>query len=632
MCAAGADISTLAEVESAADAFSGPIAPPDFDRLAAAWRTFGIWLTLWDKDRGLVRQDALGPRFWTVCWRTSSSFQSLISERVAEILSSCDARGQEGDNAPAILLCTDVPGFCDGGLALIPIRRRRRVIGACVGALAYSALLDEEALYRFCTLHRLDGSAIRNMLPPAEAFVGTGDARLRAFAALAADFVEGRLSCGRADEEIESLTRNLSTTYEELSLVYRVSAQLQIAQEPAAMLRNVSRETLNVSRVAGLAFVLPDFRDQRLGFDGAAASLDTVRKDEGSNQQPAPAATSRLVRIGCDGLSDAWLVRLAEVLKQGAGEREHILVNNIPADGSLGWARPWLRQCVAFPLRGSKREMGLMLGLNTVDQGDFTSIDVQLLRAVGSRVAAFLENQRLYDDLVELLMGLLHALVKSIDAKDPYTCGHSERVAFLSRRIAETAGLSEVAAQRVYLAGLLHDVGKIGIADAVLCKQGRLTNEEFAEIQKHPEIGARILSNISQVQDLLPGVLHHHERMDGRGYPDRLAGAQIPRLARILCVADCLDAMTTTRTYRSFLTPALALAEIRRCAGTQFDPHLSETLLSMDVSRLLHEAHEFAGSRLPSLRDGADGSGEACDFSSRPIFNREMFGLQVSTW
>jgi HD-GYP domain-containing protein (c-di-GMP phosphodiesterase class II) len=132
----------------------------------------------------------------------------------------------------------------------------------------------------------------------------------------------------------------------------------------------------------------------------------------------------------------------------------------------------------------------------------------------------------------------------------------------------------------------LHDVGKIGVPESVLQKTGRLTPEEFEQIKKHPEIGARILRDVPQLEDILPGVLHHHERYDGRGYPAGLAGENIPLMGRIICLADCFDAMTSSRTYRKALPLEVALTEIRRCAGTQFDPVLSDEFLKIDAEQL----------------------------------------------
>jgi HD-GYP domain-containing protein (c-di-GMP phosphodiesterase class II) len=219
-------------------------------------------------------------------------------------------------------------------------------------------------------------------------------------------------------------------------------------------------------------------------------------------------------------------------------------------------------------------------------EGEFDSQDSKLLGSIANESAIFLENAMLYDDVHGLMMGLLHSLTSAVDAKDAYTLGHSERVAAVGRQLAVEAGMDEAFAERVYLAGLLHDVGKIGVPEAVLHKTGRLTPEEFEHMKKHPQIGARILADVKQVRDLIPGVLHHHERYDGNGYPHNLAGENIPLMGRLICLADCFDAMTSNRTYRKALPLEVALTEIRRCSGTQFDPKLTEAFLRIGAAKL----------------------------------------------
>jgi putative nucleotidyltransferase with HDIG domain len=244
-----------------------------------------------------------------------------------------------------------------------------------------------------------------------------------------------------------------------------------------------------------------------------------------------------------------------------------------------------------------------MFGLDKLS-GEFDTVDSKLLNSIANESAIYLENAMLFEDVRGLMMGLLHALISAVDAKDTYTCGHSERVALLSRRLAKQAQLSDHEVERIYMAGLLHDVGKIGVPEAVLQKAGRLTDEEFAEIKKHPEIGARILRDIKQIEDIIPGVMHHHERWDGRGYPCGLAGEDIPLMGRIICLADCFDAMTSSRTYRKALPFETALEEIRRCAGTQFDPGLAEAFLQIptDEIRMLMNEHQSEAKRLINLQ------------------------------
>lgn len=172
----------------------------------------------------------------------------------------------------------------------------------------------------------------------------------------------------------------------------------------------------------------------------------------------------------------------------------------------------------------------------------------------------------------QLVLGALHAMSSAIDARDPYTQGHSERVAKLGYEIAKILGISESACQEIYLAGLLHDLGKIGVPDHILHKAGPLTDEELAVIKQHPEIGHRIIERLGKLHFVSPGVLHHHERWDGKGYPHGLKQESIPLMARILAVADSFDAMTSSRPYRGAMPIDRAAGVIRDGAGQQWDP------------------------------------------------------------
>ncbi len=181
------------------------------------------------------------------------------------------------------------------------------------------------------------------------------------------------------------------------------------------------------------------------------------------------------------------------------------------------------------------------------------------------------------------------ALANAIDAKDKYTRGHSARVSILSRLIAQEAGLSNEECEQVYFAALLHDVGKIGVPDDVINKPGRLTDEEFAQIKVHPVLGYQILSSIRQSPYLSVGAHYHHERYDGRGYPDGLAGEDIPKIARIIAVADAFDAMTSTRSYRDALERQRVRDEIANGMGTQFDYEYAAIMLRLIDSGVADE-------------------------------------------
>lgn len=173
------------------------------------------------------------------------------------------------------------------------------------------------------------------------------------------------------------------------------------------------------------------------------------------------------------------------------------------------------------------------------------------------------------------------ALAKAVEAKDKYTNGHSERVAYYARLIAERAGMSELDQNDIYFIGLLHDIGKIGVPDTVINKTTRLTDEEFAMIKQHPIIGAKILKDITEMPGIEKGARWHHERYDGKGYPDGISGEEIPVFSRIICVADAYDAMTSTRGYRDILPQQKVREELVKGKGTQFDPEFADIMISL---------------------------------------------------
>ena len=176
------------------------------------------------------------------------------------------------------------------------------------------------------------------------------------------------------------------------------------------------------------------------------------------------------------------------------------------------------------------------------------------------------------DQLKDAYYGTIETLRLAVDAKDSYTRNHSDRVSYYSVMIGKQLGLNEDELELLKQGALFHDVGKIGIPDAILQKPGKLTDEEYDDIKNHPSIGAKILAPARIFSDLIPMVLNHHERYDGKGYPIGLAGEDIPLMARIVCVADSFDAMTSDRSYRPRFTVISALEEIERCKGAQFDP------------------------------------------------------------
>jgi putative nucleotidyltransferase with HDIG domain len=190
-------------------------------------------------------------------------------------------------------------------------------------------------------------------------------------------------------------------------------------------------------------------------------------------------------------------------------------------------------------------------------------------------------------------VAILSVLTNAIDARDPYTRGHSARVTALAEAVARQLGWSEARLVSLRVGGALHDIGKLAVSDEVLTKRGRLDDGELAEIRQHPKIGAKLLLRVAALREALPYVLYHHERWDGAGYPSGKAREEIPVEARVLAVADAFDAMTSDRPYRRALTREQALAEVERCAGTQFDPTIARVFLELFAEAALPAAAAF---------------------------------------
>lgn len=383
----------------------------------------------------------------------------------------------------------------------------------------------------------------------------------------------------RTEEQIETVGVELARVYEELVLLHRISMNMRVTESDTNFLQLACDSLTDIVLVEGIAVLLERATD--------------------GDPRPVVAAGSGLIDID-ESMAAALYGRLSDELSRG---REALLDSEVDSPFRYAWPAS-VRNIIAVPLcakdkgesntvrrgKGTASIIGVMVAVNRVDKPDFDSTDIKLFTSVASGCAVFVENGRLFNDLKELFVGSLKALTNSIDAKDQYTRGHSERVALISRwlaeRIAEREPLDEDQIHKIYLAGLLHDIGKIGIDESVLRKNGKLTPEERACICRHPSIGASILRGIKQMREIVPGVLCHHERFDGHGYPDGLAGDGIPLTGKIVGLADSFDAMTSRRTYRDALSVGHALDEIRKGLGTQFDPKIGAIFLESDIDRL----------------------------------------------
>ncbi|MBN1554554.1 MAG: HD domain-containing protein [Phycisphaerae bacterium] len=441
----------------------------------------------------------------------------------------------------------------------IPVRDRHRLIGAVVVEFPTLEMLDEEHFARLCDRLELDRQVLRGYAHQACRYAADEASHVQDMFTM---FLQDQLRNQDANQALTSLSMNLAGTYEELSLLYHVSSSMKVSQEPTAFLQDVCDELREVISVEVVLAVVHDTR---------------TRMDQ-----------DILVKAGSDDIDTRQLRLLAAsyVLPQFQ-DASSLVLNNIFHSSGSPFLSQSVRSLIAVPLTVEREIIGLVMGLNK--SGEFDSYDAKLISSIAGQSSVFLANHRMYAELQELLVGVLQSLTESIDAKDPYTCGHSRRVAEISRRMAEAIGLEPQRVQQIYLAGLLHDVGKIGVPEAILCKTGKLTDKEYKIIQQHPSIGAKILRRIRNLEPIISGVISHHERMDGRGYPNGLSGENVPLEGRILGLADSWDAMTSQRTYRQAMSLQKAEEEIRRCAGTQFDPKLVDLFLSWNLPTLMKD-------------------------------------------
>lgn len=251
---------------------------------------------------------------------------------------------------------------------------------------------------------------------------------------------------------------------------------------------------------------------------------------------------------------------------------------------------------MAVPLRMKHRLLGWIAVATFTRNRRFDGGQYKLLQLIGSRAAAAIENARLYEDLQATFQQTIEGLAKAIDKMDRYTSGHSDRVAIYAGMLARRMGLSPDMATIVQHAALMHDIGKIGCV-LNLNKPGKLSQEEYEIFKKHPGFGRDILEPIKFLHPLVPGVQFHHEMWNGKGYPLGLKGNDIPLIARIISVADTYDAMTSDRAYRRALPHDVAVAEIERCAGSQFDPDLAQ--LFVEVIEDFREERAARGEFVP---------------------------------
>ena len=539
---------------------AGPFPAGVLEKLAGRFRAAGVCVVAIKTDGTVSSIDPVAGAFFARYAAPLIRGDTVLAEKARRLCS--DARVTVLDSLPGVVL------------AACPYVERKQVVGIIALAAKSDTFDLGESVLHACGRHSIDATWLQQQ---ADALPGYGRDAIARQAGQLVTMLRDLLRLEGMGEELNNLSEQLATTYEELSLIYQISSGMRVNRRSADFFEQTCRDVLEVMNVQAMGVVLA----------GDASA------------RPDP------ILYGPLTVPDPVLRRLAAQLLPLLHHRKSaLLVNDLSADDSFSWLRPYASRLLAVPLQRQEQVLGGLFVLNK-PSGEFDSVDSKLLNSIANECAIYLENSILFADVHGLMMGLLHSLTSAVDAKDAYTCGHSERVALLSRNLAIGIGRPDAEVDQIYMAGLLHDVGKIGVPEAVLQKTGRLTPEEFEQMKTHPQIGARILADVKQIKALVPGVLHHHERYDGKGYPSGLAGAEIPLMGRIICLADCFDAMTSNRTYRKALPLEVALTEIRRCAGTQFDPSLAEAFLRTgpDALRELLRNHAEKSKKLLELQE-----------------------------
>lgn len=375
---------------------------------------------------------------------------------------------------------------------------------------------------------------------------------------LALRFLDARSTEQRVcqlEREVEDLSLNLSSTYEEISLLYRLTQNLKLSSKD---------EELGRLALDWLADVVPA--------ESLVIQFTTIA-EPGAVESEAHTEPAFLMRGPCP-VNSRQFTTLVERLKPTDLHQPLILHGDALAE--VGDIAIGIRELLIVPLCEGHNVFGYLAAVNHRDEREFGSVEASLLSSVAAILGIHSGNIELYRQQREFLRGVVRALTSAIDAKDPYTCGHSDRVARVAVRLAEELGCNAETLNTIYLSGLLHDIGKIGIDDNVLRKPGKLTDVEYEHIKLHSEIGYRILKDLRQLDEVLPVVLHHHEQWDGRGYPHQLAGDNIPLMARIVAVADAFDAMGSDRPYRQGMPEGRLDQVLREGAGKQWDPTVIE--------------------------------------------------------
>lgn len=371
------------------------------------------------------------------------------------------------------------------------------------------------------------------------------------------------VAAGISDEyrhkyDLEMMTDELGARYEELHLVYAVDQHVQShVGENTQVFQSLLQSAAEHLNVDVVAFVRPSKNvcQYATSLSKEIHNLDLVLVEMRGD-------LFRFIQASGDTI----------VMNAEDDSRRSYIFTDMPY------------KVIGCPVKSEGKVDSLVVLLNHQNKPDFTNSDRKLAEVLANQLSSLSNTYQLLESMNEFNQQLARTLIEAVEAKDPYTRGHSERVHFMSMELGKAMGLPAEELEDLYWGSLLHDVGKIGIPDAVLCKPSRLTKDEYTFIMVHPERSYEILRHVKHLDKAILGARHHQEMYDGKGYPHGLKGERIPLHGRIIAVADTYDSITSSRAYRAGRSHEVAMKEIERVAGTQLDPKIVEVFKKVVAS------------------------------------------------
>ncbi|MGI9458250.1 MAG: HD-GYP domain-containing protein, partial [Aeoliella sp.] len=469
--------------------------------------------------------------------------EEVVRRGQAEIIEDC---------APLVVLAVPLPKDEDEPISQVAVATFVTQESSCAGDIAAAAHVlgvERDAAYRWSQLQPLWPA--RSVEQLSRSVIGQ---------------MTSNLQNQKLKTQLTNVSQHLLQTFEELNLLHRINEHLSVS---------TGEQPLVELAIEWLHEVLPT--------ECLLACIEPSHAIVAAEEMET--SVRRWISAGNCPLPPEELNQFFDRLGPDARD------SNLLIDGEVtrapNWFYPTVREVISVPIRSGGDVTGWLLAVNrragSQRRGneEFGTLETSLLSSVASILGMHSGNVQLFRDQEEFFEGMVRALSSAIDAKDPYTQGHSDRVARISVCLARYLGCTREEMNTIYLGGLLHDIGKIGIDDDVLRKPGNLSDEEYEHIKLHTELGYRILKRVKQLEHVLPVVLHHHEAWDGTGYPSQLKGEATPWLARIVAVADSFDAMSSDRPYRTGM-PAGKLNDIfKNGAGQQWDARVIDAFFAI---------------------------------------------------